>query len=245
MTIRIHEEDSWTSDVTIIGSVTVPTIRVRCFSCGKPFPAFRRSAKTCSPACRQRLSRDLRAATPPLPSGRFQLLVADPPWSFASFSEKGQGKSPSCHYTTMQFDAIRRLRIQTIAARDAGLALWVYGPMLPKAIELMKHWGFDYKSDLITWVKTTSAGKLAFGTGYYTRKGTEQLLYGTRGRGLKVVDRSIRQCLLAPRHEHSRKPDEVAKALEQLFGPVHRIELFARRMRAGWTCWGNELPERK
>ena len=231
--------------VTTTDSVTTSTIRLRCLRCGEWFTAYRRSAKTCSTACRQRLSRDLRAATPSLPPGPFNLIYADPPWHFATYSEKGQGRSPSEHYSTMHFDAIRRLPIAEIAAPDAGLALWVYGPMLPEGIELMKHWGFGYKSDLITWVKTTSAGKLAFGTGYYTRKGTEQLLYGTRGRGLKVVDRSIRQCLLAPRREHSRKPDEVAEALEQLFGLVPRIELFARRLRADWTCWGNELPGRE
>jgi len=124
----------------------------------------------------------------------------------------------------MHFDAICRLSIEDIAASDAGLALWVYGPLLPEAIKLMERWGFTYKSDLITWVKTTATGKLAFGTGYFTRKGTEQLIYGSRGNGLKVVDRSIRQCLIAERREHSRKPDEVAAALQHLFGPVrHRL----------------------
>lgn len=121
--------------------------------------------------------------------------------------------------------------------------MWAYGPMLPKVLELIERWGFEFKSDLITWVKTTITGKVAFGTGYYTRKGTEQLLYATRRRGLKVVDRGIRQCLIAERREHSRKPDEAADALERLFGPVRRIELFARQRRPGWTTWGNELDE--
>ena len=83
--------------------------------------------------------------------------------------------------------------------------------------------------------------KLAFGMGYFTRKGTEQLLYGTRGRGLKQVDNAVRQCLLAERREHSRKPDEAAEALERLFGPVRRVELFARHQRPGWDVWGSEL----
>jgi hypothetical protein len=85
-----------------------------------------------------------------------------------------------------------------IAAEDAGLALWVYGPLLPQAFEVMNSWGFTYKSDLFTWEKVTRAGAPAFGTGYYTRKSTEQLLYATRGRGLKTIDCSVPQCIRAP-----------------------------------------------
>jgi N6-adenosine-specific RNA methylase IME4 len=143
----------------------------------------------------------------------------------------------------MHIDAIYRLPIRNIAAENAGLALWVYGPMLRQGLEAIHRWGFTYKSDLLTWVKTTSTGKLAFGTGYFTRKNTEQLLYATRGRGLKVIDRAVRQCLMAQRREHSRKPEEAAVALETLFGPIRRIELFARRRRLGWEAWGKELSD--
>jgi hypothetical protein len=152
-------------------SVTHRSIRLRCLACGTAFSALRRSAKTCSPACRQRFSRDLRAATPPLPPGPFDLLYADPAWHFRTFSDKGQGRCPSSHFPTMDFDSICRLPIGDIAAPNVGLALWVYGPMLPQGIQLMSRWGFTYKSDLMIWVKTTATGKLAFGTGYLTRKG--------------------------------------------------------------------------
>src|ERR1700682_3848557 len=97
--------------VTITHSVTVPTIRLRCLVCGERFMAFRRSAKTCSVACRQAISRGLRAATPPLSPGPFDLIYAAPPWHFAPFSDKGQGRSPSPHYMTMQLDAISGLPI--------------------------------------------------------------------------------------------------------------------------------------
>ena len=136
-----------------------------------------------------------------------------------------------------------RLPIKDIAAPNAVLALWVYGPLLDRAPELMRRWGFIYTSDLITWVKLTSKGNLVFGNGYYTRKGTEQLLLGVSGRGLKRVDKGLRQCLTAKRREHSRKPDEVYELLERLFGPQCRVELFARQRRPGWDAWGNQLPE--
>ena len=141
----------------------------------------------------------------------------------------------------MDLDWIRCLPIKDIAAEDAGLALWVYGPLLPQAFDVMNSWGFTYKSDLFTWEKVTSTGDPAFGTGYYTRKSTEQLLYATRGRGLRRIDRGVPQCIRAPRKEHSRKPDEVFNGLERLFGTVRRLELFARRQRPGWEAWGNEI----
>ena len=70
---------------------------------------------------------------------------------------------------------------------------------------------------------------------------TEQLLYATRGRGLKRVNCGVSQAILAPRCEHSRKPDEVFDGLERLFGLVRRLELFARRFRSGWEVWGDEI----
>jgi N6-adenosine-specific RNA methylase IME4 len=141
----------------------------------------------------------------------------------------------------MDLDWICRLPISKLAAEDAGLAMWVYGPLLPRGIEVIERWGFTYKSDLFTWEKTTAEGAPAFGTGYYTRKSTEQLLYATRGKGLKRIDRGVPQCIRAPRREHSRKPDEAYQGLERLFGPVRRLELFARQRRPGWEAWGNEL----
>jgi N6-adenosine-specific RNA methylase IME4 len=176
-----------------------------------------------------------------LPDGPFDLIVADPPCHFTTFSEKGQGRSPSHHYPTMDLDWICRLPIRKLAAADAGLAIWAYGPLLPQVFRVIERWGFEYKSDLITWEKTTTAGAPAFGTGYYTRKSTEQLLYAARGRGLTRIDRGVPQCIRALRREHSRKPDEVFDALDRLFGPVRRLELFARSRRPGWEAWGNEL----
>ena len=80
------------------------------------------------------------------------------------------------------------------------------------------------------------------GTGYYTRKGCELLLLAKRGDGLHMRDHSVSEVLMAPRREHSRKPDEAKHAPERVFGPVRRIELFARERRPGWQVWGDELP---
>lgn len=152
------DENGGGDDVTPTVIVTAPSIKVRCEVCGDRFTARRRSARTCSPACRQRLSRGLRASTPPLPAGPFDLILADPPWHFKTYSEKGQGKSPSAHYATMGIESICRLPIGDITASDAGLAMWVYGPRLPDALKVMRAWGFEYKSDLLTWIKIVWPG---------------------------------------------------------------------------------------
>ena len=192
------------------------SIRIKCVYCGQSFLAIRRSRKTCSDVCRQNLSRGLRATTPPLPRGKFDLLVADPAWRFNTYSDKGQGRSPSQHYDTMDFDSICRLPIRNIAARDSALVLWLYGPLANRRDELLRRWGFMYNSDLFTWVKTNKSGKPTMGLGYTTRKSSEQAILAIRGRGLTVVNHSVPQVIMAPRREHSRKPEESYERLERL-----------------------------
>jgi N6-adenosine-specific RNA methylase IME4 len=172
----------------------------------------------------------------PFPPGTFELIYADPPWTFETYSETGQGKSPSRHYAVMDTTSICQLPVADLAAPDSVLALWTYGPRMPDALIVMASWGFTYKT-LAWWDKNS------FGTGYYFRSGGELLLLGRRGRGLPRYDRSVRQVIRAPRRQHSRKPDEMYIALERLFGDVSRIELFARYPRAGWTAWGIEIPQ--
>jgi N6-adenosine-specific RNA methylase IME4 len=217
-------------------------VRVICAGCGRRFRAQRRSAITCSDACRQARSRLLRATTPPLPEGKFDLIVIDPPLGYRTWSQEGQGRSPGAKYQTLDLAALRRLPIGDLAADDAGLGIWVYGPRLPDALTLITEYGFHYDSDLLSWLKVDKKGNPRMGTGLTTRKTNEQMLYAIRGKGLKVVDHSVRQGFLAPRtEEHSEKPDIAMESLERLFGPVRRLELFARKHRKGWTGWGNQL----
>jgi N6-adenosine-specific RNA methylase IME4 len=230
------------SDVTITTNRN-KTVRSVCAACGRRFHAKRHSRLTCSPACRQARWRLLHATTPLLPEGPFDLIVADPPLSYRTWSPRGQGRSPGKHYQTLDMQALCRLPIEQLAAPNAGLAIWVYGPRLPETLKLIAAWGFTYDSDLFSWLKITRVGQPRIGTGYTTRKTNEQMIYAVRGNGLRVADHSVPQAVLAPRTEHSAKPNEVMLALEQLFGPVRRLELFARRHREGWTGWGNQLPD--
>lgn len=177
----------------------------------------------------------------PLPPGPFDLVYADPPLQFETYSDKGQGRSPGRHYRTMSVPELLTLPVAKLAAPDSVLAIWVYGPRLLDTLALIEGWGFRYKSLGLTWVKIGRQGVPCFGTGYYTRKASEILLLATRGHGLPRCDRGVGDVILARRREHSRKPDEARQRLERLYGAVARIELFARGIAPdGWTFWGDQ-----
>jgi N6-adenosine-specific RNA methylase IME4 len=175
------------------------------------------------------------------PSGTYQLIYADPPWNYKTYSAKGQGKSPSQHYGVMDTAAICQLPVQQLATPDSILAMWVYTPKLPDAFTMMASCGFTYET-LSWWDKVT-----AFSTGHYFRTGGELLILGKRGKGLSPrYDRSVRQIIREKKRKHSQKPDGMYVALERMFGPdVSRFELFARQTRDGWTSWGNQVAEQE
>jgi N6-adenosine-specific RNA methylase IME4 len=178
-----------------------------------------------------------------LPAGPFDLLYADPPLYWTGWSPKGEGRSPQHHYRCPPMSDLLALPFADIAAPNAVLAIWVYGPRLPDTLALIGGWGFAYQSEGFVWVKVDKQGRPRMGCGKSTRKESESLWLATRGTGLRRVDMGVRQVIFAPRGAHSRKPDEAAHRLERLHGPVRRIELFAREHRPGWASWGDELPD--
>lgn len=176
-----------------------------------------------------------------LPEGPYSLILADPPWSFTTYSEKGKGRSPENHYPVLDLEAICALPVGDIAAADSVLLLWVTMPNLLDGLSVMASWGFIYKTVAFTWAKVNEAGKPAFGLGYYTRANAELCLLGTSFKGLSRQHKDVSSLILAPRREHSRKPDEQYARIERLFGNVPRIELFARQRVAGWDAWGLDV----
>ncbi|MGY2052389.1 MT-A70 family methyltransferase [Methylobacterium sp. JK268] len=174
----------------------------------------------------------------PLPPLSFDLLMVDPPWAFALRSAKGEAKSAQAQYACMSLDAIKALPVAHLARRDALLWLWATHPMLPQALDVMAAWGFSFTTSGV-WVKTTSGGRLAFGTGYVLRSASEPFLIGKFGRPRTARD--VRTVIMAPAREHSRKPDEAYAAAEALAtGAMRRADLFSRETRDGWTSWGHE-----
>lgn len=177
----------------------------------------------------------------------YAVIAADPPWHFKTRSETRQTRAPSNHYSTMTIDEIKALPVAELAARDSVLLLWVLNSMLPQGLEVMDAWGFAFKTMAFTWAKTTSktdgswAPKFHMGLGYWSRQNSESCLLGVRGKP-KRTGRDVRQLIIAPRREHSRKPDEFFHGVERLLsGPY--LELFARQRRPGWEAWGNQTTK--
>ena len=172
----------------------------------------------------------------------YSAIIADPPWQFKNYSAKGEGKSPSAHYSCMDLPAIKEMPVGDLAAPDCLLMLWATAPMLPHAFEVMKCWGFQYKT-MGAWAKQSKTGKAwHFGTGYCLRSASEPFLIGTIGRP-QYQSRSVRNLIVAPVREHSRKPDTQYDMMESLIPTGRRIELFARQSRKGWDCWGNQTDK--
>ncbi len=105
----------------------------------------------------------------------------------------------------------------------------------------MESWGFTYKSVAFVWIKQNrKSDALFWGMGYWTRANAEICLLATRGHPKRVA-KNIHQVILSHIEEHSKKPDEARKRIEQLMGNCSRIELFARQKSPGWDVWGNEV----
>jgi N6-adenosine-specific RNA methylase IME4 len=179
----------------------------------------------------RRAQRDAKIPpAPPLPTGPFELIYADPPWQLGSPDSK---KSPEQHYPTMSLDAIKAIKVP--AADSAFLALWAVTCLLPQAFEVIAAWGFDFKSDII-W------DKQAIGLGTYARNQHETLLLARRGK-FPVPDPEDRppSVIAARSRRHSEKPKVFYELLERMYPQATKLELFARKARPGWTAWGNQV----
>jgi N6-adenosine-specific RNA methylase IME4 len=193
-----------------------------------------------------------------LPRAHYAALLCDPPWRFRTWDKRTaipQTRSSGCHsetppaihYETMSTAEIMALPVEELAGEDCSLFLWISWPMLQDALDVMRAWRFTFKTCGFCWIKA-HAGQLdllrddvldTMGTGYWTRANSEVCLLATRGKP-KRLHADVRQAIIEPRREHSRKPDCVYQRIERLVaGPY--LELFARARRPGWDAWGNEV----
>lgn len=141
----------------------------------------------------------------------------------------------------MTMEEIKMLPIRELADKNCVLFLWVTFPFLEEQIKLFKHWGFKYKTLGFSWLKTNQKNKkLFFGVGYYAKSNCEICLMEIKGK-MKPISNKVSSAIIAPREQHSKKPDEVRDRIVELFGDLPRIELFARQKVQGWDSWGNEV----
>ncbi len=191
---------------------------------------------------------------PTIPGG-YRCILADPPWSFLTYSKTRTTphRGADEHYGTMTGEELTALPVGDVAAKDCALLMWIVDSHAEEAFQLGRDWGFTFKSIAFVWLKRDPlddrqvtmlrpiAQPAKIGMGYSTRKQAELCLLFTKGKPQRL-SKGVRQVIEAPRREHSRKPDETFTRTEALFaGPY--LELFARQQRAGWTVWGNQTDK--
>jgi N6-adenosine-specific RNA methylase IME4 len=147
-------------------------------------------------------------------------------------------------YETMTFEQIMALPVEKLTLPLAHLYLWCPNALLPHGLEVMKAWGFTYKSNLVWHKVRKDGGSDGRGVGFYFRNVTELILFGVKGKNARTLAPGRRQVnLLATRkREHSRKPDEQYAIIEAC-SPGPYLELFARGTRVGWTAWGHQADD--
>lgn len=171
---------------------------------------------------------------------KYNIIYADPPWSYKDKALAGN-RGACCKYPVMGTKDICKFPVNDISAKDCVLFLWVTMPKLNESFELIKAWGFEYKTCAFTWIKTNRRTESLFwGMGRWTRANPELCLIATKGKPKRIAA-NVHSVVMSPIEEHSKKPDEVRKRIVDLCGDLPRIELFARQYADGWDCWGNEV----
>jgi len=178
------------------------------------------------------------------PNKKYEVLYADPPWQFTNKRTGGSLKSGSAdQYQVLNETEIGKLPVPDICADNCVLFMWWVAAKPEEALAVIKAWGFTLKTMTgFNWVKRTQGGKLDFGMGFYTRQGSELCLIATKGKP-KRVSASVRSVIISKKRQHSQKPHGVRERIEELYGDVPRIELFARDRTPGWDSWGLELED--
>jgi N6-adenosine-specific RNA methylase IME4 len=165
----------------------------------------------------------------------FPVIYADPPWRYDQHQDSNRGVNN--HYPTMDLDAIKALSVSAKTTPDAVLFLWAVSPLLPEALEVIRAWGFTYKTSWV-WDKERP------GMGFWGRVQHEFVLVATRGNPPTPPPAARPPSVFRiPRGEHSAKPEEVRCAIEAMFPELPKLELFARFAAQGWAVWGNQAPQ--
>lgn len=178
-------------------------------------------------------------------SQKFATVLADPPWQFQNRTGKIAPEHKRLQrYRTLSLQEIKDLPVEAIVEDTAHLYLWVPNALLAEGLQVMEHWGFTYKTNLIWYKIRKDGGPDRRGVGFYFRNVTEVILFGVRGKNARTLQpgRSQENIISSRKREHSRKPDEQYDLIESCsWGP--RIELFARGPRKDWFVWGNQSEE--
>jgi len=169
---------------------------------------------------------------------KYSIIYCDPPWAYRNMGNIQA--TANAQYPTMKNEDICNLSIERLSDENCILFLWATFPKIQEALNVIKAWGFEYKTVGFNWIKKNKNGGNFFGVGWYTKSNSEVCLIGVRGKAPKISN-SISQIIETVREGHSKKPDIVREKIVEFCGDLPRIELFAREKTEGWDVIGNEI----
>lgn len=167
---------------------------------------------------------------------KFRVIYADPAWSYNDKQDTPNLGGASKHYQTMSLNEIFNLPVKEISEKDSVLFLWVTSPLLEDGFEVIKTWGFKYKSSFI-W------DKIKHNMGHYNSVRHEILLIATKGSCVpdnKTLYDSVQS--IERNDNHSEKPIEFLNIIDDLYSFGNKLEMFCRKIKKqNWYGWGNEI----
>ncbi len=186
--------------------------------------------------------RQIRRTDPGFTTGDFEELrghafgavMADPPWLFGNKATRAACRK---HYKTMTDAELAEMPVAELMAKDSHLHLWVPSTLLPRGLQLMQAWGFEYVTNFV-WIKRQ------IGIGNYWRSSHELMLLGVRGKARRFNNHGLYSWAMLDRTKHSAKPDEVRRQIEKA-SPGPYLEMFGRQPMAGWAVYGDEIESVK
>ena len=177
--------------------------------------------------------------------GKFDVILADPPWSY--YGQQDKWAAAAKFYDLMPDEDLLELPVGDILNDNGIVFMWATAPRIDFAIDLLRAWGLTFRGVPFVWVKSKLDGVTPIGAQgvrpSIVKPTSEFVLAGSRvkrGRPMPISDEAVRQVVLAPKQEHSRKPDDIHESINRLYPDASKIELFARRQYPGWEAWGNE-----
>ena len=165
---------------------------------------------------------------------KYRVIYADPPWSYGNKLTDGYGAAEN-HYPTMTTDDLSALPVGEMTEDNAVLFLWTTSPLLEECFDVIKAWGFKYKTSFV-W------DKVRHNMGHYNSVRHELLLVCTKGSCTPDVSKLFDSVVVCERSDkHSEKPEIFRQMIETLYTHGKKLELFARKKTAGWSAWGNQV----
>lgn len=177
-------------------------------------------------------------------SRKFKTVLADPPWQFQNRTGKMAPEHKRLNrYPTLTLDEIKAMPVSDVCEKEAHLYLWVPNALLIEGLDVLKSWGFTYKTNIIWHKIRKDGGPDGRGVGFYFRNTTEMILFGVRG-SMRTLSPGRKQVniIKSVKREHSRKPDEQYNLIESC-SPGEYLEIFGRGTRKGWTVFGNQAED--